>query len=187
MAKVLVVEDDRALSLDLADTLMAWGYKTRVAASCNEALGVIKSWRPDVLLSDIKMPGGTGFDLVRNLNHTRDADMIILLVSSRASASTIVAGFESGADDFIAKPIDYRILKSKIRGHLRRRRGVFARFAEYRQAEALQDKLFVAAMLVSVTGLGLVIMLALAYWVKVVLQIDIFQDFHLSDVIGVGR
>ena len=133
MAKIVIVDDDGALRNDIADMLSDCGHKVFQAADGRQGFAVIEKFRPDLVLSDIKMPHESGFDLVKRVTEggAKYANMPFLFMSAIATPDAARYGRQCGADDFIAKPIDYRVLKKKIDSSLRRKNSVGARFLSF--------------------------------------------------------
>ena len=130
MAKIVIVEDDGALRNDLTDMLTDWGHKVFQASDGRQGFAVIEKFQPDLVLSDIKMPHESGFDLVRRVTECgpKYANMPFLFISAISAPDAASFGRQCGADDFITKPIDYRVLKQKIEASLRRKNSMTARF-----------------------------------------------------------
>src|SRR6185295_10190549 len=102
--RVLVVDDDPsvrdALSRALADT-----FELRVAPSAEVALGAYASFAPDVVLTDVRMPGIDGLELLRLLRERAPA-VDVIMMSAFDDMPTVVAAMREGACDFLAKPLD---------------------------------------------------------------------------------
>ena len=117
--RVLVVEDSRAQRRMLAALLGRWGYDVAEAASGDEALDLCQAALPDVILSDWMMPGLNGPELcaaVRGLAGERYPYFILL--TSRSEKTAVAQGLDSGADDFLVKPVDAGELRARLHaGH----------------------------------------------------------------------
>src|SRR5919107_5452912 len=125
-ATILVVEDDDATRTFLADNLTADGYEVLVADCAADALRLLETKFPDVVLVDVALPDASGLELIRRV---RDADGLasranpavpMLVVSGRAGELDRVRAFESGADDMVGKPFSYGELRLRIAALLRR-------------------------------------------------------------------
>lgn len=122
MAKrLLVVDDDPGLLMAVSETLRAEGYDVSTARRGAEALVRVAEALPDLIISDIRMPGMDGYQLVRNLRaapHTR----LIPIVFLTAKDETVdrVAGFRSGVDAYITKPFEPEELVAIVAGILER-------------------------------------------------------------------
>ncbi len=120
VAKILIVEDDKVARDGMAQLLKLEGYEIRSASGGEHAIGIAADWTPDVIVSDVNMPRGGGFELVSALrNLDACADSAIILISARDDINRRVSGLDLGADDFLKKPIDADELLARIRSHLR--------------------------------------------------------------------
>jgi DNA-binding response OmpR family regulator len=114
-AKILVVDDDPNLLLLLSDLLQLQGYDVETAGSGYLALTMLKTVIPDLLISDVAMPGLDGYGLVEQLrNHPRFARMPILFVSALCSTADRQAGISQGADAYLCKPFEPEALISTV-------------------------------------------------------------------------
>ncbi|MBS7812483.1 response regulator [Roseococcus pinisoli] len=118
-ADILVVDDDARLRALLQRFLAEQGHRVAVAGDAAEARAAIGAMAFDLLVLDVMMPGETGLELAEGLR--RDGhDTPILMLTARGAPDDRVAGFEHGADDYLAKPFDPRELALRIRTILRR-------------------------------------------------------------------
>ena len=118
--RILVVEDDGSARQAMSMLLEYEGFEVRSAAGGNAALEIAKSWLPDLVISDVQMPGGDGFALVSALRQVESCkDTPILLVSARDEVDRRINGLDLGADDFMSKPVQPEELLARIRAHLR--------------------------------------------------------------------
>ncbi len=120
-ARVLVVDDDRAIRNSLARALELEGYLVEVAADGAAALEAIRTNRPEMAIVDVMMPNVDGLTLVRVLRAERDR-LPVLMLTARTETSDRVAGLDAGADDYLAKPFDLPELLARVRALLRRTR-----------------------------------------------------------------
>jgi len=104
----LVVDDDKKIRVLLLDTLSALGYKTIGAEDGEEALALLEKQKPDVVISDIKMPKLNGLSLLRNIKD-KDPKIPVLIITGYNFTYTKDQALDSGADGFLAKP--FRISK----------------------------------------------------------------------------
>src|SRR5262245_57945998 len=113
---VLVVEDqpyDRDL---LVRVLRSDGHRVTAASSGAQGLVLLDEAKPDVVLCDVVMPEMNGLEFCRAVKHRPAASFLpILLVTGRTEQEDLLAGFDAGADDYIAKPIDFRELRARVR------------------------------------------------------------------------
>ncbi len=117
-SKILVVEDDAQMSSLLRRSLAYEGYRVEVADSGEQAMAQIRPVGPDLVILDVMLPGITGLDVCRKLRTF--SDMPVLMLTARRAVSDKVAGFESGADDYLAKPFALEELTVRVKALLRR-------------------------------------------------------------------
>jgi two-component system, OmpR family, response regulator VicR len=123
--RILIVDDDKALSEVIRDRLVIEGFVVECATDANEAIRRSESFMPDLVLLDVMLPRSSGFDLVPILRRERKVPIVFL--SARGLQVDKLRGLESGADDYITKPFDMQELLARIRAVLRRTAGVVDR------------------------------------------------------------
>ena len=121
--KVVVAEDDEAISHLVAATLGDAGYLCLRARDGEEALVMVRRELPDALILDVMMPKLDGIEVARRLK----ADVIssrvpILMLTSLGDVANKVKGLDAGADDYLAKPFDFRELRARVRALIRHSR-----------------------------------------------------------------
>lgn len=118
--RILVVEDDASARQAMTMLLEYEGFEVQSAPGGHAALELVKHWIPDLVVSDVQMPGGDGFALVSSLRMVEGCkDVPILLVSARDEVDRRINGLDLGADDFMSKPVQPEELLARIRAHLR--------------------------------------------------------------------
>lgn len=117
---VLVVDDDVRLAALLSRYLAENGFRVTVAANAEDARKKLGFVQPDVIVLDVMMPGESGLELTEALRREHAPSLPVLLLTARGAPDDRVAGFEAGADDYLAKPFDPRELVLRIRALLRR-------------------------------------------------------------------
>jgi CheY-like chemotaxis protein len=118
---ILVVDDHPANAKLVAYLLKARGFETRTAASAKEALQVLESFRPRLILMDLQLPGMDGLTLTRQLKaDPATRDIIIVALTAYAMTGDEEKAREAGCDDYITKPIDTRTLPAVLAGLLAR-------------------------------------------------------------------
>ncbi|MFD1625264.1 response regulator transcription factor [Azospirillum griseum] len=135
MGHVLLVEDEVDLRDNLEIVLTHAGHQVSTAGNGREALALIEQSPPDLVVSDISMPVMTGLQMlaaIRN-DHPTLAEMPVILLTALSDKEDVIAGREIGADDYLTKPVDYRVLVATIDSRLSRAR----------QAGELKEKQFV--------------------------------------------
>ncbi|WP_290054240.1 response regulator transcription factor [Amycolatopsis solani] len=118
MAEVLVVEDDAAVREGLQLALRRQGHGVRTAESGELGIEALVQHRPDIVVLDLMLPGMDGFETCRRMRASGPVPIIML--TARSDDFDIVAGLEAGADDYVAKPVEPRVLDARIRAVLRR-------------------------------------------------------------------
>jgi len=119
---VLIVEDDNTIRTVLEMALMGAGYgRVESSARGDEGLKAALRLKPDVVLLDVMLPGVDGFTICRRIRETPDlADTRVIMLTARTQNEDIVHGLECGADDYVTKPFDRKVLLARITAVLRR-------------------------------------------------------------------
>jgi DNA-binding response OmpR family regulator len=125
--RILVVEDDAALARVLRDNLTYEGFQVECAADAREASACSKTFTPDLVVLDLMLPDGNGFDLCGHLRQGGRTPIIIL--TARSHKVDKLRGLELGADDYVTKPFDLEELLARIKVVLRRARPTVDRLA----------------------------------------------------------
>ena len=114
-ALVLVVEDDDA-QRDYVVKALSGEYKIITAVNGGEGLDMATSQCPDIVITDINMPIMNGYELCRRLRGNMETSHIaIVMISGMTERENVIYGLESGADDYICKPLDMGVLKARVR------------------------------------------------------------------------
>ncbi|MCC8134985.1 MAG: response regulator transcription factor [Tannerellaceae bacterium] len=116
---VLLVEDEQTLASIIKDTLDGSEFEIFLACNGREGIEKYKEIRPDIIVSDIMMPEMDGFTMVRRIRQT-DPHLPVLFLSARSAANDVVAGFESGGNDYLKKPFGMAELVIRIKALLNR-------------------------------------------------------------------
>jgi two-component system response regulator RegX3 len=115
---ILLVEDEESITAPLVEALHREGFDAAVAGTAAEALDAAERRRPDLVLLDVMLPDGSGFDVLRELRSRSGCPVIML--TARGEETDRVAGLELGADDYVVKPFSARELVARVRAVLRR-------------------------------------------------------------------
>ena len=121
---VLVIEDEEAITSPLSEALFREGFRPQVAGTIAEGLRAAESQDPDLVLLDVMLPDGSGFEALRQLRANGPTPVIML--TARGDEADRVLGLELGADDYVIKPFSARELVARIRAVLRRTSAVAA-------------------------------------------------------------
>jgi len=122
--ETILVVDDNVLNLKLVCVLLTVeGYEVRTASSAEEAVAVLRSFRPSAILMDLQLPGMDGLELTRQLRtDARTRDTVIVALTAYAMKGDARRAFDAGCDGYISKPIDTRALPATIARFIRRRK-----------------------------------------------------------------
>jgi class 3 adenylate cyclase len=121
--RILVVDDQRANAEMIAGVLQARGYEVFTALNGESALELVAANEPDLLVSDILMPGMSGYELCRRLRADPATTLLpVILVTSLDPQSERVTGIKAGADDFLSKPVNWEELFARVKSLLRVKR-----------------------------------------------------------------
>ena len=118
MASILLVEDDASVREAVAMALEGDGHRVETAVSGDEAIQRWRRSRPDLLLLDVMLPGADGLEVCRTVR--REDQVPIIMLTARSDPIDVVLGLESGADDYVTKPFETRVLLARIKAVLRR-------------------------------------------------------------------
>ena len=118
MARVLVVDDDQALSEMLGIVLRAEGYEALFCDDGSKAQGIFKETKPDLVLLDLMLPGIDGIEVCKRIRS--ESGVPIVMLTARGDTLDVVKGLESGADDYIIKPFKPKELVARIKARLRK-------------------------------------------------------------------
>ena len=118
MRRILVVEDDATLNSGLCYNLELDHYDAVPASNVAEALDKIKAESFDLIILDINLPDGDGFELCKKIKSVQDTPIVFL--TARDLEADVVTGFDLGADDYITKPFSINIFRRKITAVLKR-------------------------------------------------------------------
>ena len=113
-----MVEDEPSITEPLAEALDREGFDTRVAGTVAEAIEAANEAMPDLVLLDVMLPDGSGYDVARTLRERSKVPIIML--TARGEETDRIVGLELGADDYIVKPFSAREVAARIRAVLRR-------------------------------------------------------------------
>ena len=120
--KILCIEDDRDTASLICEELIDRGFEVRAAYNGRDGLAAILKEAPDLVLSDIGMPGMSGFELLRTLTsmEPRFERMPFVFLTALGDLDNELKGWHLGADDYLTKPVDYDVLAALIAARLAR-------------------------------------------------------------------
>ena len=121
MKKILIVDDEKDILEFLSYNLKKEGFSIYTASDGLEGLEKTKKIKPDLIIVDLMMPKMNGIEMCENIrNDKKLSNVIILFLTARSEDYTQIAALDSGADDFIKKPIKPKLLISKVKSIMRR-------------------------------------------------------------------
>ena len=116
--RILVIDDEPQITRVLRAAMTAQGYDVRTANDPEEGLRLFREWVPDLVITDLMMPGVSGVEVCRQIR-TRGATPVVVL-SVREHERSKVEALDAGADDYVTKPFGIQELLARVRAHLRR-------------------------------------------------------------------
>lgn len=117
-ARILVVDDDAALSEMLTLVLRDERFHTRVVERGDQVIDVLRLYQPDLILLDVMLPGRDGIEVAREIR--AESGTPIVMLTAKNDTVDVVTGLEAGADDYVTKPFKPRELIARIRARIRR-------------------------------------------------------------------
>jgi len=138
MARILVIEDDRAIALGLRLNLRKDGHEVRIAADGDSGLALALQPDVDLVVLDVMLPGRNGFELLKELRG-RGSNAAVLMLTAKGLESDTILGLKLGADDYLAKPFGLGELLARVEALLRRRPPVPDNEAVFRFGEIEVD------------------------------------------------
>jgi len=132
---ILVVDDEPAIVQVIRDRLQSEGFTVAAAGRCSAALSAVDECEPDLLILDLMLPDGDGFEVLRSLRQSGH-DLPVIILTARDDDVDVIVGLELGADDYVVKPFNPRELAARVRAVLRRRAEALALAARVASLEA---------------------------------------------------
>jgi two-component system, OmpR family, KDP operon response regulator KdpE len=116
--RILVIDDEPQITRVLRTSLSAQSFDVRTANDPEEGLRVFHEWPPDLVITDLMMPGMSGVEVCRAIRETSSTPILVLSVRDHERAK--VEALDAGADDYVTKPFGIQELLARVRAHLRR-------------------------------------------------------------------
>ena len=105
MHSIWIADDDEAIRLVLEESLSSSGFKTKSFASADDLVKGLEATQPDLIITDIQMPGMLGYDLLKHINNNFE-DIPVIIMTAFADMQAAVESFGGGAFEYIPKPFD---------------------------------------------------------------------------------
>jgi DNA-binding response OmpR family regulator len=120
--RILIVEDDRDTASLICEELVERGFEVQIAYDGREGLAAIMRDPPDLVLSDISLPGLSGFELLERITalEPRFDGMPFIFLTALGDHHSELKGWQLGADDYLTKPVDYDVLAARLSARLNR-------------------------------------------------------------------
>jgi DNA-binding response OmpR family regulator len=136
--RILIVEDDRDTASLLCEELVERGFEVQTAYDGHDGLAAIMRNPPDLVLSDVSLPGMSGFELLERITalEPRFDGMPFIFLTAFGDHRTELKGWQLGADDYLTKPVDYDVLAARLAARLNR----IARQAVWPKQVTLRDR-----------------------------------------------
>ncbi len=196
-ARILIIDDESSIHNVLSAYLTAEGYEFKSAYDGPEGLEIARSFKPDIIVLDVMLPGMDGIELLAKLR--RESNVYVIMLTARSEETDKIVGLSVGADDYLTKPFSPRELVARIKAALRRlqnptdsvgERTVFS-FAHLR-IDIAARRVWVDDNLIDLTSIEFDILLVLAQHQSMVLSreqllekiwgYDYFGDTRVVDV-----
>ena len=120
-AKILVIDDEPSIQSVVAAYLKVEGYDYQTAADGRSGLSLARTFKPDIIILDVMLPGMDGIELLANLR--RESNVYVIMLTARTEETDKIVGLSVGADDYLTKPFSPRELIARIKAALRRIQG----------------------------------------------------------------
>ena len=120
-AKILVIDDEPSIQSVVAAYLKVEGYDYQTAADGRGGLSLARTFKPDIIILDVMLPGMDGIELLANLR--RESNVYVIMLTARTEETDKIVGLSVGADDYLTKPFSPRELIARIKAALRRIQG----------------------------------------------------------------
>lgn len=118
MGKILLLEDDKSLNRGISFKLKKEGFEVETAFYIEEAKNIFENNKIDLIITDIGLPDGSGFDFCEEIRKT--SNVYIIMLTALDEEFNAVMGYEIGADDYVTKPFSLAILVSKVKAFMKR-------------------------------------------------------------------
>ena len=113
--RILIIDDEPNIAMAIQFVLEGAGYETASANHGNQGLALLESFRPDLLLLDVMMPGIDGFSLAKTIRKSEYLQQVpIIFITAKGTPDDKIEGYDAGAESYIVKPFDNDVLLQKV-------------------------------------------------------------------------
>jgi two-component system alkaline phosphatase synthesis response regulator PhoP len=196
-AKILIIDDESSIHTVLSAYLKAEGYEFQSAYDGQAGLATARSFKPDIIVLDVMLPGMDGIELLANLR--RESNVYVIMLTARSEETDKIVGLSVGADDYLTKPFSPRELVARIKAALRRLQNPTGNTGEsavlsfaHLRIDIAARRVWVGENLINLTSVEFDILLFLAQHQSIVLSreqllekiwgYDYFGDTRVVDV-----
>jgi two-component system alkaline phosphatase synthesis response regulator PhoP len=196
-AKILIIDDESSIHTVLSAYLKAEGYEFQSAYDGPTGLATARSFKPDIIVLDVMLPGMDGIELLANLR--RESNVYVIMLTARSEETDKIVGLSVGADDYLTKPFSPRELVARIKAALRRLQNPTGNTGEsavlsfaHLRIDIAARRVWVGENLINLTSVEFDILLFLAQHQSIVLSreqllekiwgYDYFGDTRVVDV-----
>jgi two-component system, OmpR family, alkaline phosphatase synthesis response regulator PhoP len=124
---ILVIDDEKDIQLLIKEILSREGYDVLCASTGEDAIALLKSYLPDLILLDLLLPGMSGLEVCKALKeNSKTTNIPIIMLTTKGSEDDIVTGLEFGADDYVVKSAGHKVLSARIKTALRKKHTTMA-------------------------------------------------------------
>src|SRR5215469_18427711 len=116
--RILIIDDEPQITRALRAALSAQAFDVRTANDSEEGLVIFREWAPDLVITDLMMPGMSGVEVCRAIRATSSTPIVVLSVRDHERSK--IEALDCGADDYITKPFSIQELLARVRAHMRR-------------------------------------------------------------------
>lgn len=113
--KILAIDDQQLVLLPLQKRLDELGYEVKIETNSNEGISLYNSFKPDLVIVDINMPGVSGLDIVKYIRNSNNPDTSIMVLSGNTQDDIITASFELGINDYMKKPLSLNEICARVK------------------------------------------------------------------------
>ncbi|WP_396600832.1 response regulator [Algibacter sp. R77976] len=113
--KILAIDDQQLVLLPLQKRLAELGYEVKIETDANKGISHYNTFKPDLVIVDINMPGVSGLEIVKYIRHTKNSNTPIMVLSGNTKDETITEGFELGINDYMKKPLSLNEISARVK------------------------------------------------------------------------
>ncbi|NUN69746.1 MAG: hybrid sensor histidine kinase/response regulator [Bacteroidetes bacterium] len=137
---IMLVDDDETFLGIASPILEANEFEVRAISDAQQAVTILREFTPDLIISDIEMPGITGIDLLRKVQSQQETQNVpFIFLTANGDLDTVALGKELGSDDYLTKPVNYKLLVATVKGKLKKQ--TILQRSQNHQIETIKNQL----------------------------------------------